>query len=447
MSDKEEHSSSSEEEYDGSSEEEIHEAESEDEEKIETKVYLPQNEEPLEKGERLVCDKSVYKVYHHFGTASPCLSFDIIQNSNNTSDDYPATVYAVGGTQSDNTGKTHIVTMKLSNLNERDAKDRDSDSSEDESSDEEDEDKMPVFQTAKREHKGGINRIRYTKCKGKQLVATWSENFCVNIFDMKNQTNALRHTSAIKSYNKDKKMKTAPPLFRFDGYMTEGFAMDWSPNGTGSLLTGDFKNNIFLLEPRESTWVVDQTPFKGHKASVEEVLWHPEDQKSFASCSVDKSIRFWSKRVRRSEQIKIKDAHSSDVNVMSWHKTKQYYLLSGGDDGVVKVWDLRNIKKSPEAIASFKYHTKAITSIEWSPHDDGVFAASGEDDQITIWDLGVERDESGEKEEGGVDVPPQLLFVHQGQEQIKEIHWHNQYKGMIMSTAGDGFNVFRTISV
>ena len=223
--------------------------------------------------------------------------------------------------------------------------------------------------------------------------------------------------------------------------------MDWSPNGTGSLLTGDMKNNIFLLEPRESTWVVDQTPFKGHKASVEEVLWHPSNENSFASCSVDKSIRFWSRKVRKSEQIKIKDAHNSDVNVMSWHKSKEFYLLSGGDDGIVKVWDLRKVNKSPEPIASFKYHTKAITSIEWSPHDEGVFAASGEDDQITIWDLGVERDESGEKDDENVDVPPQLLFVHQGQEQIKEVHWHPEYQGMMMSTAGDGFNVFRTISV
>ena len=439
MSDKEEHSAS-EEEYEDSSEEEIYEAGDEDEEKVETKVYLPQNEEPLEKGEQLVCDKSVYRVYHHFGVASPCLSFDIIPNG--SSDSYPASVYAVGGTQVDKTGNTHIVTMKLSNLNEKDA-----DSEDDESSDEEDEEKMPVLQTAMRKHEGGINRLRYTKCDGRKLVATWSEMGCVNIWDMKNQCKALEHTSAIKSYNKDKKMKTAPALFRFDGYMTEGFAMDWSPKGTGSLLTGDFKNNIFLLEPKESSWVVDQTPFKGHKASVEEVLWHPSNEKSFASCSVDKSIRFWSRKVRKSEQIKITDAHSSDVNVMSWHKTKEYYLLSGGDDGIVKVWDLRKVNKSPEPIASFKYHTKAITSIEWSPHDDGVFAASGEDDQITIWDLGVERDESGGKDDENVDVPPQLLFVHQGQEQIKEIHWHPEYKGMMVSTAGDGFNVFRTISV
>ena len=105
----------------------------------------------------------------------------------------------------------------------------------------------------------------------------------------------------------------------------------------------------------------------------------------------------------------------------------------------------------PTPVAAFTWHSAPITSIEWHPTEDSIFAASGADDQVTLWDLAVEQDdeETGamDTSEGGRDVPPQLLFVHQGQKDVKEVHWHPQVPGMVISTAYDGFNVFKTISV
>lgn len=105
----------------------------------------------------------------------------------------------------------------------------------------------------------------------------------------------------------------------------------------------------------------------------------------------------------------------------------------------------------PVPVASFTWHKAPITSIEWHPSEDSTFAASGADDQVTLWDLAVEHDDD---EAGGAmnddrtdEVPPQLLFVHQGQSDIKEVHWHPQIPGSVISTALDGFNIFKTISV
>jgi ribosome assembly protein RRB1 len=103
-------------------------------------------------------------------------------------------------------------------------------------------------------------------------------------------------------------------------------------------------------------------------------------------------------------------------------------------------------------VAHFKYHTGAITSIEWSPHEASTLSVTSADHQLTIWDLSLERDAEEEAEyqallkqqaEPPADLPPQLLFVHQGQKDLKEGHWHPQIKDLLIATAADGFNILQ----
>ena len=42
--------------------------------------------------------------------------------------------------------------------------------------------------------------------------------------------------------------------------------------------------------------------------------------------------------------IGVAGAHDSDVNVLSWNNGTNYLLASGGDEGAIKVWDLRSFK-------------------------------------------------------------------------------------------------------
>ncbi|VEL19234.1 unnamed protein product, partial [Protopolystoma xenopodis] len=80
------------------------------------------------------------------------------------------------------------------------------------------------------------------------------------------------------------------------------------------------------------------------------------------------------------------------------------------------------------------FHKKPITSVEWHPSDEGVFAAASEDDQITLWDITLEQDTEVLSDQNLLhsesEFPVQLLFVHHGQNEIKELHWHPQVPGL-----------------
>ncbi|KAJ2757882.1 Ribosome assembly protein rrb1, partial [Coemansia nantahalensis] len=157
--------------------------------------------------------------------------------------------------------------------------------------------------------------------------------------------------------------------------------------------------------------------------------------------------------------LEVPGAHDADINVISWNRKSSYLLASGGDSGDFKVWDMRKWTAASgraTPAAEFKWHRKAVTSIEWCPTDESVLAVAGADNQLTLWDLAVELDAEEEARHreamvgaGGSrrEVPAQLLFIHQGQDNIKELHWHPQVPGALASTAASGFNVFKTISV
>jgi len=386
----------------------------------------------LQDGEELEYDSTAYDMLHSMSTEWPCLSFDVLPDTLGFQrTKFPLTAYFVTGTQADHSNNNKLHVIKMCQLNKTGGVDSDED--------EEALDDDPEVEFKSIPHPGSVNRIR-CMTQEPHIVATWSDNSSVYLWDVSQHARALDAPPPGKLHTS--------PLQKLGGHKAEGFAMDWSLTKKGRLITGDCDSKIYLSEMRDnSKWEVDTTPFIGHKESVEDLQWSPSEPEVFASCSADKTIKIWDARMKKSAARSF-IAGNQDINVISWNRKVLYLLVSGCDDGAIQVWDLRSIKETGSggcnSVAHFKWHKSPITSVEWDPNDESVIGVSSEDDTVTIWDLSVEQDTEALKDQPEQDdIPAQLLFIHQGQTSVKEVHWHPQIPSVLTSTAEDGFNVFK----
>lgn len=394
----------------------------------------------IEEGEALEYDPSAYVMYHAFKLEWPCLSFDVIRDSlGDGRQRFPMTMFVAVGSQADRADKNKITVLRFSDLNKTQMHEENSD---DEHSDDGDDnaDEDPTIEHCNIPHNGAVNRIRCMP-QNPGIIGSMSDTGHVNLFDA---SSALR--VMMQNAGGPRPVGPTAPIFTFRGHATEGYAIDWSPVHAGRLATGDCAGAIHIWNMGASTsaWTVDPAAYRGHTGPVEDIQWSPTEATVFCSASSDNSVKIWDVRGKTGPQISF-NAHDSDVNVISWNRSVSYLLASGSDDGSFKVWDLRAIRSNAAPLANFRYHTGPITSIEWAPHDESILCVSSADNQVTVWDLSVEADEGTTPGDAGTlgEFPPQLLFIHQGQSNVKEVHFHPQIPGTILSTAEDSFNVFK----
>ncbi len=391
--------------------------------------------DPLAADEKLDYDSSAYDMLHRLNWEDPCLTFSFVRDSlGEHRTQYPKTAYLVAGTQAERAADNQLVCLKLSQL-ARTIHDEDSES--DDESDEEDED--PIVEDKRVRHPGTVNRLRLMP-QSSHICATWSENGKAYVFNLAAPLGTLHSPGSMPAG------ASTAPLFTFGGHADEGFALDWSPVTSGVLATGDNKGTIHRWQPTDGgSWAVDPVPYTGHEGPVEDVEWSPVEPNVMMSCGGDSTVRVWDARRKGGSALSVDEKHKVDVNVLSWNKLVNYLVVTGADDGSFRVWDLRSFQ-SGEPVAKFSWHKDAITSVEWSPNESSTIAVSGADDQLTLWDLALEDDPEAASAVRGrddlADIPAQLYFVHQGQEQMKELHWHPQLPGVLGCTANN-FNILK----
>eukprot|EP00388_Colpodella_angusta_P009597 GDKJ01025466.1.p1 GENE.GDKJ01025466.1~~GDKJ01025466.1.p1 ORF type:complete len:546 (+),score=75.91 GDKJ01025466.1:218-1639(+) len=415
-----------------------------------------------------------YDSFFQLRTEYPCLSFDIIKDNEGANrTKYPLSMYFVCGSQADEAGKNQLYVMRVSNICktkhdlESDEDEDDGDESEDVLDDDDGEDDEdaeeknngePIIEYRAINHFGTANRVRCDP-NNSSIVAVWSDAGHVQVFNIDSEYQAMANFanwSKEQSRAWDKK-KSQSILFATpsSAHKTEGYAIDWSTVSASTFASGDCNGHIYVWQPAESRWAASGSNTDGTK-SVEEIKWSPMQDNYFVCGRAGGKVEVWDTRDMRKAQVSWR-ADRTDINVCDWNKAKQasHLLVTGAESGAVAIWDLRKARDAnPTPLQQLTWHEDSITSVEFSSHNESVLAVTGHDGQCTLWDLTLERDPDEEKEIVGAiygrddiaDLPDQLMFQHQGLNKPKEVHFHSQIPGLVVTTDYMGLHIFKPMN-
>lgn len=322
-------------------------------------------------------------------------------------------MYLAAGTQADQPQNNEIQIMKLSQLHKtRKSRYTEQDEDSDSDSDDDNVDEDPVLEHRSIPTNGGTNRIRVYQSPHSLVAASWSELGKVHIWNLQASYSSLSTPGSSEPNRKEM------PIYTVKQHRDEGYGLAFSSEG--AVLSGDNQGKIFLTQPTSSHYTTSPQSFSSHSPqSVEDIQWSPSEKSVFASVSSSGALHIHDTRTptRNKPAINV-TASDVDVNVLSWNNSFSYLLVTGDDRGATKVWDLRQFKKDSEGkdatVAEFAWHKGAVTSIEWCPSEGSVFASSGADEQVCLWDLSTEADDEEQPASADLkEIPNQLLFIHQ----------------------------------
>ncbi|KAJ1889064.1 Coatomer subunit beta' [Kickxella alabastrina] len=152
------------------------------------------------------------------------------------------------------------------------------------------------------------------------------------------------------------------------------------------VLTGSDDNSIKLWD-WEKNWKCVQV-FEGHTYFVMGLSINPKDTNTFASASLDKTIKVWN--LGSSVANFTLEGHTKGVNSVDYyHGSDKPYLVSGADDFLVKVWDYQN----NSCVQTLEGHTMNVSAVAYHPSQPVILTAS-EDGTCRVWNSSTYRLES-----------------------------------------------------
>ncbi|KAL4457362.1 hypothetical protein ABPG75_012227 [Micractinium tetrahymenae] len=125
-------------------------------------------------------------------------------------------------------------------------------------------------------------------------------------------------------------------------------------------------------------WACTQI-FEGHSHYVMQLVFNPKDTNTFASASLDRTIKVWS--LGNPTPNMTLEGHEKGVNCIDYYSGgDRPYLVSGADDRLVKVWDYQ----TKACIQTLDGHSHNISTVCFHPELPLILTGS-EDGTVKLW--------------------------------------------------------------
>lgn len=125
-------------------------------------------------------------------------------------------------------------------------------------------------------------------------------------------------------------------------------------------------------------WACSQV-FEGHSHYVMHVVFNPKDTNTFASASLDRTVKVWS--LGSPVPNFTLEGHERGVNAVDYYTGgDRPYLISGADDRTVKVWDYQ----TKACIQTLEGHSHNIATVAFHPELPLILTGS-EDGSVKLW--------------------------------------------------------------
>jgi coatomer subunit beta' len=119
--------------------------------------------------------------------------------------------------------------------------------------------------------------------------------------------------------------------------------------------------------------------FEGHTHYVMQLCVNPKDTNTFASASLDRTIKVWTLGSQHCNFTL--EGHERGVNCVDYYSSgDKPYLLSGADDNTVKIWDYQ----TKTCVQNLEGHTSNVSGVSFHPRLP-IIVSSSEDGTVRIW--------------------------------------------------------------